>query len=129
MKVKMSDKELRELDAWIAVNAMGWIDDIAEDGYYDGDVFVCDHRQWSPTRNKVDAFEVLKRCAEKLDCEDIKIGECCGSWSIQSVYRENPGAKGRINVFKLPPETLTLELAIALFARQLFRPNQMKGMR
>lgn len=121
------EQKLRELDAWIAEHVMGW------HGINCGGIeplgFPESVQSRAPMYNEIvlryttdpaAAMEVLEKCQSRMDCEDIALGECCGSWSAYSIFRENKGVIGRIHVFVLPPEKLTLPLAIALFAKQLF---------
>lgn len=138
----MTTDEMRELDAWIAEHVMRRKCNSCVDGLYKklGDAQYAEMREWFisqgskkiqwPKREpdiKCDhakrystdpaaAMEVLEKCTDRLDCEDIKIGFCTGIWRLQSVYRENPGANGRIIV-----RAETLPLAICLFAKELFK--------
>jgi hypothetical protein len=123
-KTKMSENELRELNAWIAEHVMGWHKVMSRGDnpfeYWDGSDGAYRIQTWRPTTDPAAAFAVLEKCQERLDCEDVVIGFCTGTWCIRSIYRENPGAKGRINIFALPPSETSLPLAICLFAKQLF---------
>lgn len=104
MKGTMNDKEMRELDMWIRKA-------IPELNY----------SLFRPTVNSADAMDVLKKCHDKLDCEDIVMGRCdsmvqwCGGdWYLYSIFRENRSAiRRRVN-------GETLELAICRFAKELF---------
>lgn len=129
------EQKLRELDKWICINVFGWEERQAYhgSGKLEGQTqwiaggkwvtpvaFHLHHKFKNYTTDPAAAMEVLEKCQSRMDCEDIALGECCGSWSAYSIFRENKGVIGRIHVFVLPPEKLTLPLAIALFARQLF---------
>ncbi len=135
----MTETEMRELDAWIAEHVfgkkvhkgenlvfgsagIGRDDFIYSTGKHPTVRMWCEEMSfsWSPTSESSAAMQVLEKCATKLDCEDMRIGFCTGNWSIQSVYREDPGADGRIKVWALPPAKQTLPIAICLFARKLF---------
>ena len=120
----MTTKELRELDAWIAEHIMrfkpsrhkfpqrlwvgvGW-----------------NHEPFEPTTDSTAAMEVLKRCVE---CGKIK-----GQFNIVIYRPESNGpwacgmkaAFGHQNVGTELAETL--ELAICLFAKKLFRKQHDK---
>ena len=136
----MSPQELRELDAWIAEHLFGW--DLSRDGWcksalefakpdeYYG--YPPDSIQWKTcalphpvcryTTNPDDAMEVFRKIHDKIDCEDVVIGRCDGmamwagvDWYAYSLFRENPTEKQRI------VNAETLELAICLFAKNLFQ--------
>lgn len=109
-----NEKELRELDAWIATNVMGWkivkhklgfkvlrLKGRADRALSDAPFY---------TRNAADALEVLKRCTDKIGLIDLSkikcepFNYCIGATYITGCEAEAP----------------TLELAIVLFARKLF---------
>lgn len=119
----MTTQELRELDAWIAEHVMGWrhaktLDDLGVmDSFYDhGDILI-EYRKghlcpWRPTEDSADAMDVLKKCAEKLK-QDISIVLYDSKWDVAWV---DWNAEERADLARAE----TLELAICLFAKQLF---------
>lgn len=113
---------LRKRGYWYRENAHGYTDRQSEAGKYTreqakaheylrGDEPVTIHEFDIPhyTTNPADAFEVLKRCAEK--CEQMpRIDPIAGRW----IWRN-------LDPHKLEwSEAETLELAISEYARQLF---------
>ncbi len=105
----MNEKELRELDAWIAEHVMGYENDVIYKQFYI-------HPDHPNGINKSDckfstdraaALQVLEKCAEKLDDPDkfnpgIKITKCGDGWWFDSQKYE------------------TLPLGICMFAKKLF---------
>lgn len=123
----MTDKEKRELDAWIAEHVMGWkrVDQLA-DLEVDGSNFALNigtripirwgSPQWlffSPTTDPAAAMLVLVKCYEKLGKS-----LCVGPSTL--------GAEVFIGgqYEKTNRMAATIELAICLFAQQLFTPPQ-----
>lgn len=125
----MSDKEMIELDAWLAEHAMGWrrveewqqsetpeiVSRVESDGLTvvnspwrikDQGVYFQQWKFFSPTKNPSDAMEVLKKCCEKR----VKIYTqlWSGLWLV---------ADGEGIIMKAE----TLELAICLYAQALFK--------
>lgn len=126
----MTDTELRELDAWIAENVMGyaWLQPIG--GRYTRFYLVSpnNHKDLKPefvfhrksyrdedienapryTTDPAAAMEVLKKCSEKYS---IKIGfDVNGKWFVSHYDAKFEGVI----------RAETLELAICLFAKKLF---------
>lgn len=129
--MNMTQEQLRELNEFCASDVMKWERiDCAPEDLLPGFFCICDGHVWiqtqdglttfEPTQAKHDAMEVLEKCCEAMDCKDVRIGCCEGSWFVRDVYRENPGARGKIFVHAMPPEKITLPLAICLFAQKLF---------
>lgn len=115
----LTEKELRELDAWIAEHVMELkksdtqvdCDSFKLSG--NGDVWIRKEmlspiQKFRPTTNPADAFEVLKRCAIRAE----------GSIHIAVIgdYFNIACRDTKPNDFMDP----TLELAICLFAKKLF---------
>jgi hypothetical protein len=127
----MTDKELRELDAWIACNLFGWEPETRK--MYAGSKNVAGYgrnkhlhpghpeRDFTPctlmiphySTDPAAAMEVLKKCAEKW-IVTVELGKDGSGQSYVWVARLNLGTEDN---FKCAP---TLELAICLFAKQLF---------
>lgn len=105
----MTDKELRELDAWIAFHVMGR-DDVKWDGQISWDA-----DKMMPPRYTTDpaaAFEVLEKCAEQISPVAICIEKFTNEWACYSEFKtkaDDDGATGN-----------TLPLTIMLFAKSLF---------
>ena len=114
----MTDKELRELDAWIAEHVMGWRKVGLLANFIAG-TFLCNTSAdclahdwkkesristWKPTTDTAAAMEVLKKCLSVQT--EIHI---CQHWE---------GTYGIIGRHDVVGETF--ELAICLFAKTLF---------
>jgi hypothetical protein len=111
----MSNEEMRALDAWIAEHVMGWTV-----SFHAGNITL-----WLPTRTSTprtfnattdaaDAMEVLRRCVLKVGENDsVEINQVEGNsgfgWCAARANGLTPYGEGA-----------TLELAICLFAKQLF---------
>lgn len=106
----MSDKELRELDAWIAVNVMGWKPwDAYPDTWLTGDNRddgSPTYRGFHPTVRSHEAMEVLRKCVDR--------------WNIFIAGRGRDGDWIVSDLKKIRGNAETLELAICLAAKQLF---------
>lgn len=120
----MTIEEMRELDTFCATNVMGWSE--CRSGMQSKSDPTCDawllktkryctrfKYGWRPTKDAVDAMDVLKKCAEKcqhelaINAPTPKLwGVGCIDWDTESTVKH---------------EAETLELAICLFAKQLFR--------
>ena len=115
----MSDKEMRELDAWIAVNLFGakeivWIGCWAELGS-PNEPFSNPGCERVPnyTTDPAAALAVLQKCAEKVERDDISICLRYGAW-IVSEWSDR----------KLEIEShVSLAHCICLFARELFKED------
>jgi hypothetical protein len=131
----VSETELRELDAWIAENVMGW--ELAKDEYHarmslsksyciSSDKTVCFGHQgqfslFKPTTNPAAAMELLKKCGEqgilkgefKLPVSIFRRGDL--QWVVSENCEDAPEHE-----FYIVVEAETLELAICLFAKKLF---------
>lgn len=113
-----TEKELRELDAWIAEHVMGYKVRIRKpDSTYPalrywnkGDGFEILQAQFSPTTNPADAFEVLKKCYERAESFES------GKDDSQGWYFFVDAPIKAINASSHE----SLELAVCLFARKLF---------
>lgn len=111
----MNEKELRELDAWIAVHVMRYIPVIrpADSTYpvlkywIDGAGLEILQPQFSPTSDEGSAMQVLKRCREIVSVA-LPAGGSTG------VMVQDLDKKSRYAIAE------TLELAICLFAKKLF---------
>jgi len=121
----MTTQELRELDAWIAEHVMGWkrVDSVlrifSKDQFATNSAFnepprvmiyesYSSVQSWIPTERGSDAMDVLKKCAEKHQ-HDIAIGTAGPTdWRVWA---------GELNGATYAS---SLELAICLFAKQLF---------
>jgi hypothetical protein len=137
---KLTDKELRELDAWIAENVFGlpvnWEDGRRENGPVylwfiagkNGESNQCE-RVKNYTTDPAAAMEVLKKCIGALPLDNESDPEDMSTFSLG--LRRGYGGKGgfAIRRFSMWMETYsaeeigegeTLELAIAKFARSLF---------
>lgn len=101
----MNSTELRQLDAWIAENVMGFstLCKRMPDGKI-SDFIIGDGSRFCPTIDPAAAMEVLKKCARK-SCPLIQHG------ANEVYYISSMVAKS---------EAPTLELAICLFAKKLF---------
>ena len=111
-----NDKELRDLDAELAVKVMGWQDDVKRSGYYYEETLAGPPRaischEWQPTVDPAAAMEVLKKCAEKISPDEavIEIAFSDGTWTVNHHFH-----------YYIEGEAKTLETAIARFARKLF---------
>lgn len=116
----MTDKEKRELDAWIAEHVFGWDLDSANfpSGY---DVAFCgyppDSKRWRGialphvvphyTTDPAAIMEVLKKCADVTNVE-LSFWNVTRRWSVGSQSLDGP------------EKADTLELAICQFAKRLF---------
>lgn len=113
----MSDKEMRELDAWIWQNVMlaKLVIRPADSTYPklkylrfpNGDEIL--ERMWSPTTDPAAAMDVLKKCGQ----------------SAVVTITTNPSIASHLGVWTCADEQIfctgeTLELAICLFAKKLF---------
>ena len=113
----MSERAKRELDAWIEINIFGR-DDVTIEPPQNGDVY---RVSWDNTKgcvrnfttNQNDAMSLLKVCSRRaLEMADmITINECTGSFSV-SLYRQ---------ISKHSESAPTLEIAISLFAKSIFK--------
>jgi len=102
----MSDKELRELDAWIADEVFKrWM--LNPEGLGDAPKY---------TTDPAVALGVLKKCAEKL-CDDKAFSDAL---MIQPNEAGNGWFVGPFSDDTKCVESPTLELAICLFAKKLF---------
>ena len=127
-----TEKELRELEAWIAEHVMGYEERQCYNGSQriEGQTFwVCKGRQVvAPSFNgkhrfppfatdPAAAMQVLEKCAEMLrkDCNSVEILRNTTGWAVCSLYRDGFGHEEHDTV-----EAETLPLAICLFARKLF---------
>lgn len=120
----MTNEQMRELDAWIAEHVMGW--KLFRDGRNNiaaemptGETCIVtanhpwDESDFSPTVDSAPAMEVLKKCV------DVLYG--CNSFSLE-VFRNGNHWVVRHPIYG-SPHAPTLELAICLFAKQLFSPK------
>lgn len=125
----MTTEELRELDAWIAEHVMGWTllkqwkesDAIFYTGFppdkasqYYAKQSQCDPEIPCPTTDPAAAFEVLKRCVERLGHKFISVGFGNGLFHVDNMRSSTPG------IDEIAVKAPTLELAICLFSKQLF---------
>lgn len=112
----MTPKQLRELDAWIGLNVMGWTKgDVAPskwfpDGWKDTWIHPRGGAATLPqfTTNPAAALAVLEKCARRPPSTVIT-PKSDGSWIIHASGIDTCLSKGE-----------TLPLAICLFARQIF---------
>jgi hypothetical protein len=96
----MTQKELRELDAWVAENVIGWhLTDI--------DMTSEDYPRY--TTDHAAAMEVLKKCAfgNRITCWYSD-----GTWNVDNL-------RGYAS-YEHEAQAETLELAICIFAKKLF---------
>lgn len=123
--MKMNDRELRELDAWVAEHVMGWTDlelyqppsefmEEQQPPFFRGMNKMCLLWQSIPncSTDPAAAMQVLEKCTKNCskDCKTISVrenGEGYMVFARDSYYREVAEAE-------------TLPLAICLFAKQLF---------
>jgi hypothetical protein len=118
----MTNTELRELDAWIAENVMGWkranfLSSYGKGRFMvsreTGDIMAYDLKGegFQPTTDPAAAMEVLKKCG-KTKKNAIEI----------FCLRPDENRSGKESYWVNDPKTEseTLELAIALFAKKLF---------
>lgn len=126
----MTTQQLRELDAWHAEFVMRyrkverWQELVAGSETFwihpqDGLVlspakFSHLMRRFRPTTNPADSMALLKKCAEKVD--QISITHC-GTWAVCE-------GDGNHTEPVAEAEAETLELAIALFAKQLYETRK-----
>ena len=116
------EKELRELDAWIAEhvfdafhhpefhqafqgnnqNKIWWIESVGEE------------EPFSPTTDQFYSFALLKKCAEKTST--IKLYSNGVAWMLDAV-KHSDGVKKLIEIHA---EAETLEIAVARFSKLLF---------
>lgn len=98
----MTAQELRELDEWIEALVMG------TRKMRESRNELCPHYTTDPA----DAMDVLKKCAEKkpTDSSSIRIDRLGTLWAMSATYHAD----------QIYCEARTLELAICLFAKQLF---------
>lgn len=144
----MNSEQMRELDAWIAEHVMGWQwmrfnykrkpEDSGEpfcmlippgenwpanpkwngvkcDGPVEGIPDDSDLSVFQPTTNAATALEVLKKCAEFRESISIYQRLSDDLWVIRTFVDDDDGKRREIFA-----EAPTLELAIALFAQQLY---------
>lgn len=114
MNTTTNDKELRELDAWIAEHVMGWVPHCRNSACYvlkaeqhtvmTGTSCKAFVDEFLPTVRPAKAMEVLKKCADK--CASVE------------VYKGNHFFEVRHDGMAASSETL--ELAICRFAQKLF---------
>lgn len=140
----MNEKELRELDAWIAEHVMGWKRIGRSSGKYracfrtqsGGEFYTgrermpiayeCDHPEnemFAPSKDPAAAMQVLEKCAEKMTNGIVAIASPMGNQSVASTIPKTTqgwvvGMIGRPSNFDVEAETLTL--AICRFAKKLF---------
>ena len=126
----MTAQEMRELDAWIWFNIFKMVEhkidktsdgvDVWERLYLPENISpTLPHdeleKHWrilyipTFTITAEYAMEVLKKCAEKCNKEDISICLRYGAWNVSQWTKH-----------KIEEEAETLELAICLFAKKLF---------
>ena len=122
----MTDKELRELDAWIAEHVMGWITECHEDRvlFFPPDLDTeKKRRKWSYgisinryTTDPAAAMMVLEKCimylSDKFGSVDL---DHHGKFEIAAMMRGEYAADTENDV-----DAETLPLAICLFAKKLF---------
>jgi len=121
----MNEKGLRELDAWIGVNVFGMkaISKNSEpptEGTED-DYFVI---EWIETScslphystDPAAAFQVLQRCADKLDGYEISVGH--HRYKISEPKQFMVCSSNHRECQSIAP---TLEIAICKFAKELFK--------
>lgn len=105
----MTEKELRELDAFCAEHVMEYSAGIDADGndvwYYDQGKSIL-MELWQPTVAPEDAMEVLKRCMVKT-----RTTLSTDTFEGNAVYNHERDTVGTAE---------TLELAIVLFAKKIF---------
>lgn len=119
----VTEKELRELDAWIAEHVMGLKLCHRIPAILQPDEYVLsipskivrakfssnETKNFEPTTNPADAMAVLMKCAEKTESSNcIHVGLLEKEWIVGHTF-SNIGV-----------EAQTLELAICLFAKKLF---------
>ena len=122
----LTDKELRELDAWIWTHVLGWVPFREEEyphrnGYALGDdtgekCLECDMPQCST--DPAAAMQVLEKCAVELGGEGERA--CAVEWlPMEEEWRiiETDTPDG------VRAQAKTLPLAICLFAKELFSTN------
>jgi hypothetical protein len=113
----MSNEEMRELDAWIAENVMGWAAHCRNTAFYvpkEQANKLMDCRpvcieDWRPTTNPAAAMEVLRKC---VDTRAVSVDR----WRMTGIYIISTILDRKHTIEEAP----TLELAICLFAKQLF---------
>lgn len=114
----MTETEKRELDAFCATEVMGWIHGV--DGYGSPSWFAGREPRlkasWKPTTDSAAAMKVLRKCAEH--CE--KLGIERGYDVDFSISMERGKYFVGCDIFIECMSADTLELALALFAKQLF---------
>lgn len=120
----MTDKEMRELDAWIAEHVMGWRLSTRGGSWRSTDPGWIDsenelqriQENWKPSTDPAAALEVLKKCADKSDMpiEIDRKRDNGGPWRVET------GVLSQGLVAIAPRDQNTLELAICLFAKKLF---------
>lgn len=116
----MSEKELRELDAWIAEHVMGWVRASEIENAREGKSFFAGQtRTWarigkpfSPTTDPAAAMQVMERC---IHTDDVV---------IYKTVNEKYGVRSDITDMAIDAETLPL--AICLFAKKLFSKPPVK---
>lgn len=124
----MTTKELRELDAWIAENVMGWKVDYESARRKHGPGWLCqtrrnDNATWCrlPDFSVASSYamDVLKKCADRLYEKDASIIIC--QHPVNDENDKSPLYWSVSHDHQLSESIAqTLELAIALFAKQLF---------
>lgn len=130
----MTDKQLRELDAWIAEHVMGWkrvekFVDLSSSHFNvrdDGEVLAYGWPEnlgitFAPTTDPAAAMAVLEKCAEKAYAciqktrpGDSTLDRVHGHYNVRKLDRTGMWEPGIIANAK------TLPLAICLFAKKVF---------
>ena len=108
-----TEKELRELDAWIYKHVMKFLNSDFRDE--NSNELWNHHKAFSPTTDPAAAMLVLERCVEKNDLYDaIVVSFNNNQWIVSSFCNEANEIKEQEGVAE------TLPLAICLFAKKLF---------
>jgi hypothetical protein len=114
----MSEQELRSLDAWIAEHVMGFVKEPYPDETGWKDKAGKYLNRFNPTIDPTAAIEVLKKCCDRKTVAVVQAKD--GGWQICLLMLVGmTGAMGWPTQ-AIETEADTLELAICLFAKQLF---------
>lgn len=130
--VEAFQREMRDLEIWLAEHAMGW-KRLTEDGEEDADRTFRVHAhhygvfrthdgggfdQWEPTYYREDAMELLEKCAEFLYTKDSNIE--LGQWLNEDTEKVEWIVSHDRCMVNPMGQASTLQLAICLFAKKLF---------
>ena len=106
----MTNEQMNEFDRWLAVEIMKWRACCSMAGtgaYTDYQTFIMKEKDWHPTRNIAQAFEVVEKIAKAYVMDLLLVKTVLGAWRCEIWIKDSDYQK-------------TKELAICLAAKKVW---------